>query len=572
MLKCSIFGTLKKLNMSNLWRTKPLNQLLEEADESEKGLKKTLSAGALVALGIGAIIGAGLFSITGMAAANHAGPGIMISFVIAALGCAFAGLCYAEFASMIPVAGSAYTYAYATMGEFIAWIIGWDLVLEYAVAAATVGASWSGYLGKFLSGFGVSLPEQLMMTPFDVTSTGEMGLINLPAVFIIVVMSLVLLKGTSESAWVNGLIVVMKVAIVVIFIVIGFRYVKPENLTPLIPANTGTFGEYGWSGIIRAAAIVFFAYIGFDAVSTAAQETKNPKKAMPIGIMGSLLICTVLYIIFAYVMVGVVHYKEFTAGGGADHLAPVAIAIQAMGEVVNGTVVPAYPWLNTSIIVAILLGYSSVILVMLLGQSRVFYSMSKDGLMPKIFSEIHPKYRTPFKSNIFFLILVSLLAAFIPGRVAGEMTSIGTLFAFILVCVGVLVMRKTQPNAPRAFRTPLVPLVPILGILTCLGMMVFLPFDTWIRLVCWMMIGLDIYLHRGIKNSFLGKANNTVGDPKNYRVVALSGLALTLILAVLTFLHHQNAETDDSGLVIFSVIMVIIHTAYYLYQYLRHKK
>ncbi len=561
--------------MSNLWRTKPLNQLLAEAEESEKGLKKTLSSGALVALGIGAIIGAGLFSITGIAAANYAGPGIMISFIIAALGCAFAGLCYAEFASMIPVAGSAYTYSYATMGEFIAWIIGWDLVLEYAVGAATVASSWSGYLGKLFHSFGVNLPEQLLMTPFDVSSSGAAGLINLPAVFIVVVMSLVLIKGTSESAWVNTAIVILKVAIVLIFIFVGFKYVKAENLTPLIPENTGKFGEYGWSGIIRAAAVVFFAYIGFDAVSTAAQETKNPKKAMPIGIMGSLLICTVLYIVFAYVMVGVVHYKEFTAGGGSDHLAPVAIAIDAMGSVINGQMVPEYPWLNTSIIIAILLGYASVILVMLMGQSRVFYSMSHDGLLPKVFSEIHSKFRTPFKSNIFFLVFVSLFAAFIPGRVVGEMTSIGTLFAFILVCVGVLVMRKTQPDAPRAFKTPLVPLVPILGVLTCFGMMAFLPFDTWIRLVIWMMIGLDVYLWRGIKNSFLGKANGTTNDPKNYSVSAICGAALTLILIILTYFHHQAAladKVDDGGLIIFSVVMIVIHTIFYGYYFFKSRR
>lgn len=561
--------------MSNLWRTKPLNQLLAEAEESEKGLKKTLSSGALVALGIGAIIGAGLFSITGIAAANFAGPGIMISFIIAALGCAFAGLCYAEFASMIPVAGSAYTYSYATMGEFIAWIIGWDLVLEYAVGAATVASSWSGYLGKLFHSFGVNLPEQLLMTPFDVGSSGAAGLINLPAVFIVVVMSLVLIKGTSESAWVNTAIVILKVAIVLIFIFVGFKYVKAENLTPLIPENTGKFGEYGWSGIIRAAAVVFFAYIGFDAVSTAAQETKNPKKAMPIGIMGSLLICTVLYIAFAYVMVGVVHYKEFTAGAGSDHLAPVAIAIDAMGSVINGQMVPEYPWLNTSIIIAILLGYASVILVMLMGQSRVFYSMSHDGLLPKVFSEIHSKFRTPFKSNIFFLVFVSLFAAFIPGRVVGEMTSIGTLFAFILVCIGVLVMRKTQPDAPRAFKTPLVPLVPILGVLTCFGMMAFLPFDTWIRLVIWMMIGLDVYLWRGIKNSFLGKANGTTNDPKNYSVSAICGAALTLILIILTYFHHQAAladKVDDGGLVIFSVVMIAIHTIFYGYYFFKNRR
>lgn len=549
--------------MSNLWSKKPLDQLLNEANDSEKGLKKTLSAGALIMLGIGAIIGAGLFSITGIAAANYAGPGIMISFVIAAVGCAFAGLCYAEFASMIPVAGSAYTYSYATMGEFVAWIIGWDLVLEYAVGAATVASSWSGYLGKFFNIFGVALPERFMVTPFDVTSAGEAGIINLPAVFIVVMMSLLLIRGTSESAKVNAAIVVMKVAIVLIFIYVGFSYIKPENLHPLIPENTGKFGEYGWTGVIRAAAVVFFAYIGFDAVSTAAQETKDPKKAMPIGIMGSLLICTILYILFAYVMVGVVPYKEFMSGGGGDHLAPVAIAIEAMGDVVNGTVVPAYPWLNTSIIFAILLGYASVILVLLMGQSRVFYSMSNDGLLPRKFSKLHEKYRTPYKTNLFFMVLVSIFAAFIPGRIVGEMTSIGTLFAFILVCVGVMVMRKKMPEAPRAFRTPLVPLVPVLGILVCFGMMAFLPFDTWIRLICWMMIGLDIYLYRGIKHSVLGREKGTSNDPKNYTITAWSGLGLTLLLAVLTLLHHQSATEDDIFLIYLASVMTVVHLLYY---------
>lgn len=548
----------------SLWKKKPLAQLLDEASESEKGLKKTLSAGALVALGIGAIIGAGLFSITGMAAANYAGPGIMLSFIIAAAGCAFAGLCYAEFASMIPVAGSAYTYSFATMGEFIAWIIGWDLVLEYAVGAATVASSWSGYLGKLLNSFGLAFDERLLITPFDLTSTGESGLINLPAVFIVIVMSLVLIKGTSESAFVNNLIVILKVAIVLIFIFVGFKYVNQSNLTPLVPENTGEFGKFGWSGIIRAAAVVFFAYIGFDAVSTAAQETKNPKKAMPIGIMGSLLICTVLYIIFAYVMLGVVHYTMFASGGAGDHLAPVAIAIEHMGDIVNGQIVPAYPWLNTSIIVAILLGYASVILVMLMGQSRVFYSMSHDGLMPKVFSEVHPKFRTPFKSNFFFMIFVSLFAAFVPARVVGEMTSIGTLFAFILVCIGVLIMRKTMPDAPRAFRTPLVPLVPILGVGVCLFMMVFLPLDTWIRLIVWMIVGFDLYLFYGMKNSIL---NQGIFSQNSYKTVSGVGLLTVLSLVVVAIVHHSTAEVDDTGLYYFSLVFSAIHVMIYAYSY-----
>lgn len=533
-----------------LFIRKPLHLLLAESEESEKGLKKTLSSWSLIALGIGAIIGAGLFSITGMAAANYAGPGIMISFVIAAVGCAFAGLCYAEFASMIPVAGSAYTYSHATMGEYIAWIIGWDLVLEYAVGAATVASSWSGYLGKLFASFGVALPQSLMMTPFDTAVDGTHGIINLPAVFIVVLMSLILIKGTSESAFVNTIIVILKVAIVITFIIVGFKYVRPENLHPLIPANEGEFGKFGWTGIIRAAAVVFFAYIGFDAVSTAAQETKDPKKSMPIGIMGSLFICTILYILFSYVMVGVAHYTQFGAGTSSDHLAPVATAIEHMGTANSaGVIVPAYPWLNTIIIIAILLGYSSVILVMLLGQSRVFYSMSNDGLLPKFFSSLHSKFRTPARSNLFFMLFVSLFAAFIPGRVVGEMTSIGTLFAFILVCIGIIILRKTNPTLPRAFKTPMVPLVPVLGIVVCFGMMAFLPFDTWIRLIVWMIIGLDIYLYFGLKNSILNKHRHT----NSYKTVSVTGIILCIGLMIVAFAHHYTTDTPDNALFYFSI-------------------
>lgn len=548
--------------LNSIWRRKTLSSLLSEASaDGEHALKRTLSSGALVALGIGAIIGAGLFSITGIAAANYAGPGIMISFIIAAVGCGLAGLCYAEFSSMIPVAGSAYTYSYATMGEFIAWIIGWDLVLEYAVGAATVASSWSGYLSKLLSTYGVALPESLLKTPFDG------GILNLPAVFIVIIMSLVLIKGTSESAFVNTIIVFLKVGIVLIFIIIGFNYIRPENLTPLIPENEGKFGAFGWTGIIRAAAVVFFAYIGFDAVSTAAQETKNPKKSMPIGIMGSLLICTILYILFAYVMTGVTHYSNFKN----SELAPVAEAISWMGPIVNGVPQPDYPWLNTAIIVAILLGYASVILVMLLGQSRVFYSMSIDGLLPKIFSEIHPKHRTPHKSNLLFMIFVSCFAAFIPGRIVGEMTSIGTLFAFILVCLGVLVMRYTMKDAPRAFRVPFVPVIPILGVLVCLGMMVFLPFDTWIRLLVWMLIGLDIYSFYGVKHSALNKGTMT---RKDFNVINLTILLFSTFLIILAFAHHYSMAEgeEDTSLFIFSLVFGFGHLVFLAFSQLMPKK
>lgn len=542
----------------SIWKRKPLNVLLDEAGESEKGLKKTLTASGLTALGVGAIIGAGLFSITGLAAAQNAGPAITISFLVAALGCIFAGLCYAEFSSMIPVAGSAYTYSFATMGEFVAWIIGWDLVLEYAVGAATVSISWSRYLGKFLESYGIHLDKDYMLSPF------EGGIINIPAVFIVMVMSFVLMRGTKESAFINGLIVMLKVTVVLVFIALGWQYIRPENFTPYIPENTGTFGEFGFSGIIRAAAIVFFAYIGFDAVSTAAQEAKNPKRDMPIGILLSLGICTLLYILFAHVMTGVVNYQAFA---GADGIAPVAIAIDAMGPVgPSGLITPAYPWLNSAILLAILGGYASVILVMLMGQSRVFFSMSKDGLMPKVFSDVHPKFRTPAKNNMLFMVVVSLFAAFVPARVVGEMTSIGTLFAFILVCVGVLIMRKKMPEAPRAFRTPLVPLVPILGVAVCLFMMVFLPLDTWIRLIVWMMIGFDLYLFYGMKNSFLNKGNFTASS---FKTVSASGIGMVVALAIVAFIHHQGA--DDAGLYYFSLAFAAIHAIVYAVSYTKTK-
>lgn len=557
----------------NIFKRKPLSILLAEAEESSSGLKKSFNSFSLIALGLGAIIGAGLFSITGMAAANYAGPAIMISFVIAAIGCAFAGLCYAEFASIIPVAGSAYTYSYATMGEFIAWIIGWDLVLEYAVGAATVASSWSGYLSQLFKSFGVSLPPHLLAGPFEQLRLEDgsiiNGIINLPAVFIVTLMSMVLIRGTSESKWVNNIIVFLKITIVVVFIVLGLKFVRPENLQDFIPENQGTFGKFGFSGIIRAAAIVFFAYIGFDAVSTAAQETKNPKKALPIGILGSLIICTILYILFAYVLVGVAPYYMYGHLETGNPLAPVAIAVQHMGDYQNGTIVPAYPWLNTSIIIAILLGYSSVILVMLLGQSRVFYAMSKDGLVPKLFSKLHPKFRTPYVSNLIFLVLIASFAAFIPGHVVGEMTSIGTLFAFILVCIGILVMRKTMPDAPRAFRVPWVPLIPILGVAVCLFMMVFLPFDTWIRLIVWLIVGMDIYLFYGMKHSRINdgiilkegidKHGVHAVDWASIKRVGIISIMMCLLLLTMTLIHQYQYPGEEIGLHYFSLIFGVSH-------------
>ncbi|HET6227017.1 MAG TPA: amino acid permease [Bacteroidia bacterium] len=550
--------------MANLWVKKSISSLQNESEEKVGGLHRTLGPRSLVALGIGAIIGAGLFSITGGAAANNAGPAVTISFVIAALACGFAGLCYAEFASMIPVAGSAYTYSYATMGEFIAWIIGWDLVLEYAVGAATVSISWSRYLVKFLHYYGINLPPSLSLSPFDTATLADgtivHGMINLPAVLIVILMSLLLVKGTKESAFVNGVIVLLKVAVVLIFIALGWKYINSDNYTPYIPENTGEFGSFGMSGIVRAAAIVFFAYIGFDAVSTAAQEAKNPKRDMPIGILVSLAICTVLYILFAHVMTGVTPYTSFK---GADGIAPVAVAIDHMGTAdASGVIVPAYPWLNKAIILAILAGYSSVIMVMLMGQSRVFFSMSKDGLLPKVFSDVHPKFKTPSKSNLLFMVFVSLFAAFVPANVVGEMTSIGTLLAFILVCIGVWVLRKKQPELPRAFKTPLVPLIPILGIASCLFMMLFLPLDTWLRLIIWMIIGIDVYLFYGIKNSILGKG---VVDASKLKPLFVTGFSLSILLGIIALLHHYTLKDGESDLTLYILSLVIAVSHLFLY-------
>ena len=487
--------------MGNLFRTKDIASLQKETD-GDNGLKRTLTATNLVALGIGAIIGAGLFVRTAAAAANNAGPAVTIGFVIAGIGCALAGLCYAEFASMIPIAGSAYTYSYATLGELIAWIIGWDLILEYALGAATVAIAWSEYLNKLLTTFfNTSIPYQWCHSPFEVSTTGIAGIMNIPALFILLLLSLLLIKGTKESAFVNGLIVVTKVGIVILFIGFGWSFINPVNHTPFIPpAQTyvdtqnvpHNFG--GILGILGAAGVVFFAFIGFDAVSTAAQEAKNPKKDMPVGILGSLAICTILYLLFAYVLTGVASTDDFRHAGKE---ASVAFAIE--------TYMTGFGWLAKLVTVAILAGFSSVILVMLLGQSRVFYSMSRDGLMPKVFSDLHPKFRTPYKSNVILFLFVGLFASFVPGDIVGDMTSIGTLFAFILVCAGVIIMRRKNPGLIRGFKTPLVPLVPILGILVCGAMIFGLGWPNWMRLLIWLAIGFLIYFGYSARNSKLNK-------------------------------------------------------------------
>jgi APA family basic amino acid/polyamine antiporter len=454
----------------SLFATKPIPRILRESEGGAHQLKRTLGPVNLVALGIGAIIGAGLFALTPQAAHENAGPAVIFSFIVAAFGCAFAGMCYSEFATMIPIAGSAYTYAYATMGELLAWIIGWDLVLEYAVGAATVSVSWSKYLIRLLGTFGISFPRALTRSPF------EGGFVNLPAIFIILAISTILIVGISESARFNGWIVALKVAIVLLVIGLGFSFINHANYVPFVPPNTGQFGAFGWSGVMRAAGVIFFAYIGFDAVSTAAQETKKPHRDMPIGIIGSLAVCTILYVAFSYVLTGIVNYKNMTDTA-------IYEALHAIG----------YDWLGTGVVIGILAGYTSVILVMLLGQSRVFYSMSRDGLLPKLFSDIHPRFRTPWRCNLVFMVFVSLFSGLVPLSSLGDMVSIGTLLAFVIVCGGVMIMRRTNPDLPRPYRTPMVPLVPILGIIVCLAMMASLDIWTWLRLVVWLVIGLTVY-------------------------------------------------------------------------------
>jgi basic amino acid/polyamine antiporter, APA family len=428
------------------------------------------------------------------------------------------------------------------------------LVLEYTVAATTVSISWSRYLVVFLEGLGIHLPHTLTACPWDG------GIVNIPAFLIVVLMSIFLIRGTEGSSIFNGIIVFLKVSVVLVFVALGWKYINTENYVPYIPANTGTLGEYGFSGVLRGAAIVFFAFLGFDAVSTAAQEAKNPKRDMPIGILVSLLVCTILYMLFAHVMTGVAHYSQFN---GQEGIAPVAVAISHMGHAdAAGVIQPDYPWLNKAIVLAILFGYCSVIMVTLLGQSRVFLSMSRDGLLPPFFSHINEKFRTPARSNLLFMLLVGLLAAFVPARVAGEMTSIGTLFAFTLVCAGVLVVRKTMPDVQRAFKTPFVPLVPVLGIVTCLCMMLFLPADTWIRLILWMLIGLDIYACYGIKHS---KLEYMQQHRKGQLSLNMIGIALSVLCVITGLWHQQTVGWDESKvLLIISFVFAFTHLPFYM--------
>jgi APA family basic amino acid/polyamine antiporter len=485
----------RHIAMHRLFLKKTLADLTIEAFDEKRGLKRSLGPLNLVLLGVGVIIGAGIFVLTGHAAARMAGPAIVLSFVIAAIACGFAGLCYAEFASMIPVAGSAYTYAYATLGEFVAWIIGWDLILEYTLGATTVAIGWSGYAVSFLRDLGIFIPDSLSLPPFNYDpelhkwiATG--AVINLPAVLVVAAITVVLILGIKESATLNAVIVFVKVAILLAFIIAGLFAIKPFLWHPFIPPNKGQFGIFGMSGVLRGAGVIFFAYIGFDAVSTLAQEAKNPKKDMPIGILGSLFICTVLYVVVSLVLTGVVPYTELNGP------APFAVALDAMNLHV----------LSPLLKVGAIAGLTSVILVLLLGQTRVFFSMGRDNLLPPFISRVHPKFRTPYMVTIITGVVTSLLAAFLPIGIVGELVSIGTLLAFVIVCAGVLVLRYSQPDARRVFKAPGGSAVPILGMLSCLYLMSGLPRDTWIRLFTWLVIGLVIYFGYGIKKTNSGKS------------------------------------------------------------------
>jgi len=473
---------------ASIFRLKSIEQILADSNRPEHRLKKTLTVWDLTALGIGAIIGTGIFVLIGTAIVGDAhrpgaGPGIILSFILSGVTCALAALCYAEFAAMIPAAGSAYTYSYATLGEFLAWITGWNLILEYGVACVAVAIGWSGYFNNILKTIGIELPHWATHAPGS-----DGGVANLPAAIIVLLVTVVLVRGVKESARATGIIVMVKIAVILFFIAVGASSVEPANWTPFMP--------YGFQGVGAAAAIIFFAYIGFDAVSTTAEEARNPQRDIPIGIIASLIICTVLYVIVAAILTGIIPYAQI------DVHAPVAEALRLAG----------FHWGAAIVATGAVAGITSVLFVMMIGQIRVFFAMSRDGLLGPWLSSVHPRFGTPHHATVLTGVGIAVLAAFIPIGEAADMTNIGTLFAFVLVCGGVLILRRTQPNHPRPFRIPFMPWIPLLGIAACLGLMAFLPMMTWIRFVVWSAIGVVTYFWYGVKHSRLALGNKD-GSP-----------------------------------------------------------
>lgn len=475
-----------------LFAKKSIRSLMAEAADNKHGLKRTLGPFNLTSIGIGAIIGAGLFVMTGDAAASAAGPGVVFSFIIAAIVCSFAALCYGEFASLIPIAGSAYTYAYVAMGEFFAWIMGLALTLEYLFSFSTVAVGWSGYFSSLMRDFGIMLPEALSKAPFAYGTSGwehTGAMFNLPAMIIIALLGWLVARGVQTAAFLNNILVFVKVGVIILFIGCGISLIKGNNLTPMIPENTGVFGEFGWSGVVRGASILFFAFLGFDSVSTLAQEAKNPQRDLPVGMLGSLTISTILYVIFAIVLTGVISYKSL----GVDD--PISVAVNAFG--------PNFKWLRYVVNFAILSGLTTVILVMLMGQARIFFSMAHDGLLPKAFGKVHPKFRTPLFSTVLVTLVGIVLAGFFPIGILGRLTSMGALFVFCMVCFGVLMLRYTQPALHRPFETPFKPWVPLLGTLSCLTLMILMPGIIWLQLLIFMVLGCIVYFLYGSKHSKL---------------------------------------------------------------------
>jgi basic amino acid/polyamine antiporter, APA family len=490
---------------NQLFATKSIDELHQQ-ESSGNQLNRALSATSLTLLGIGGIIGTGIFVLTGTAAANHAGPALALSFIIAGIGCTLAGLCYAEFAAMIPVSGSAYSYSYATLGEGIAWFIGWNLILEYLFAVATVSTGWSGYVLSLLEQFNIHLPSALTHAPFDQGAAGPLNIvttgayINLPAMAIVAAIATICYIGIKQSATFNSAIVAIKVTVVVLFIILGVGYINTANWHPFIPQNTGEFGHFGWSGVMAASGVIFFAYIGFDAISTAAQETRNPQRDMPIGILSSLVICTLLYVIVACVLTGMVSYKEL------DVSAPVALALDKY---------PALQWLGLPVKLGAIAGMTSVMLVMTLAQARIFFAMARDGLLPPWFSRVHPKFKTPSTGTAVTGISAAIIGGLFPVKILGELVSIGTLMAFVTVCLGVLVLRRTRPDLPRPFRAPAPYITCILGAIICTAMMVSLGIATWLRLIVWTIVGLIVYVFYGHKHSRVRAAmNGSAGKAK----------------------------------------------------------